>query len=99
MNEQGQKQFVVAYGGRLYRVQAVAELDADDKQMLAMLDQASEPGRAVMLPDVSFKSMPQTAANIGDDPTTAQPIAGANIGDDQIAAGPMSGANIDENNT
>ena len=84
MNEQGQKQFVVAYGGRLYRVQAVAELDADDKQMLAMLDQASEPGRAVMLPDVSFKSMPQTAANIGDD---------------QIAAGPMSGANIDEDNT
>lgn len=85
MNEQGQPQFVVAYGGRLYRAQAVAELDADDQQMLAMLDQAGETGRAVMLPQTEVKSMaaPQTSANIDDQTNMAQPMGGANI-DDQI---------------
>ena len=85
MSEQG-PQFVVAYGGRLYRTQTVAELDSDDQQMLALLDQASEPGRAVMLPDLEVKSMtaPEAGSNIGDDETMAQPQAGANIGDDQV---------------
>ena len=96
MNEQGQPQFVVAYGGRLYRVQAVAELDVDDQQMLAMLDTAEQPGRAVMLPDVSYKSMtpPEAGANIGNDQAIAQPLAGANIGDDATMAQPQAGANI-----
>ena len=95
MSEQG-PQFVVAYGGRLYRTQAVAELDADDQQMLAMLDQASDAGRAVMLPDLEVKSMtaPSAGANIGNDPSMEQPMAGANIGDDQTMAQPQAGANI-----
>lgn len=95
MSEQG-PQFVVAYGGRLYRVQAVAELDADDQQMVAMLEQAADAGRAVMLPDVSVKSMagPEAGANIGNETSMAQPLAGANIGDDQTMAQPQAGANI-----
>ena len=106
MSEQGQPQFVVSYGGRLYRVQAVAELDADDQQMLAMIEKAEEVGRAVLLPDLSYKSMtgpttgadihdqqqPMSGANIGDQ-DMAQAQAGANIGDQNIAS-PQSGANI-----
>jgi hypothetical protein len=96
MSEQGQPQFVVGYGGRLYRVQAVAELDSDDQQMLAMLDQAGEVGRAVMLPDLEVKSMaaPSAGANIGNDPAMEQPMAGANIGNDQMMSQPSTAANI-----
>ena len=96
MNEQDQPQFIVAHGGRLYRAQAVAELDADDQQMLAMLDGAQDAGRAVRLPDVERKSMamPSAGANIGNDENMVQPIAGANIGDDQTMATPQAGANI-----
>jgi hypothetical protein len=92
MSEQGKPQFVVGYGGRLWRTQAIEELDSDDRNMLAMLDQAPEQGRAVILPDVAYKSMtpPQSGANIGDDQAPSQSISGANIGDDQT----ISGANI-----
>ena len=92
MSEQEKPQFVVGYGGRIWRTQALEELDSGDRNLLAMLDQAPEPGRAVILPDVAYKSMPaqQAAANIGDDQAPSQTISGANIGDDQT----ISGANI-----
>lgn len=97
MSEQGKPQFVVSYGGRLWRTQAIEELDSGDRDMLAMLDQAPEPGRAVILPDVSYKSMsaPEAGANIGDDQAPSQTISGANIGDDQT----ISGANIGDDQT
>ena len=96
MNEQGQPQFIVAHGGRLYRVQAVAELDADDQQMLAMLDGAEDAGRAVRLPDLELKSMamPEAGANIGNETNMVQPLAGANIGNEGDMADPQAGANI-----
>ena len=92
MSEQGKPQFVVSYGGRIWRTQAIEELDSGDRDLLAMLDQAEQAGRAVILPDVAYKSMsaPQAGANIGDDQAPSQSISGANIGDDQT----ISGANI-----
>lgn len=101
MSEQEKPQFVVGYGGRIWRTQAIEELDSGDRDLLAMLDQSNEVGRAVILPDVSYKSMsvPQTGANIGDDQAPSQSISGANIGDDEILSEPQSGANIGDDPT
>ena len=89
MSEQGKPQFVVGYGGRIWRTQAIEELDSGDRDLLAMLDQAEQAGRAVILPDVAYKSMsaPQAGANIGDEYHShthihIHTISGANIGDD-----------------
>ena len=110
MSEQGTSggpHFIVEHQGRLYRTQTVEELDGQDPQMQAMLNE-NETGRAVRLPDLSYKSFTASAANIGNQDVQAmeaanigedQSISAANIGDqNQSMAQPMDGANIGEDN-